>query len=168
MSKGRKYTSLAGLVVFGVFVIVMLCVGGSQWLTGRGEIKDTENMLNHVAKSFANNDRETVLQWAQGGYSDSWGNQFILESKDDEDGYRMLSKGPDGELGTADDVSSRVYKPTVKKLVQDVLTIKPKPKEDSTVETKPHAPSTFEKAKGWLKNKWDGKDESKTTDGTDD
>jgi hypothetical protein len=164
MSRGRKYTSLAGLAVLGVFVIVMICVGGSEWLSSRSEVKSTEKMLNTVAEGFANNDRETVLQWAEGGYSDSWGNQFILQHKDGEEGYRMLSKGPDGELGTDDDLSSRVHKPTIKKRVQDVLTIRPKPDEEEkaepTVEPKPHTPSTLDRAKGWLRKKWEGKDET--------
>ena len=156
MDRKRKYTNLIGLVVLSVFVIAILGVQASKWVAKNAERSSTAKQLNQVAAGFADNNREIILKWGTGGYSDSWGGPLILESKDDEEGYRLLSKGPDGELGTEDDVSSRVHKPTPKKKVQDIFVKKPHVEKKKKKEKQPEKPSTFDRAKGWLKKKWDG------------
>lgn len=150
MSGRKKYTNMAGVAVLGFFVIAMICVSGSKWLSSRSEVRETEKQLNRVAEGFANNDREIILQWASGEHPDLWGNQFVPKSV--KGGYRFVSKGPDGELGTEDDIVGRVYKPTIKKRVQNVFVKKPHvEKKTEELEEKPHDPSTIDKAKGWWK-----------------
>ena len=159
MSRRRKYTNIAGLAVLGFFVIAIIAVSGSKWLTRRSEVRDTEKLLNYVAAGFANSDHEIMKQWAIGGpgFKDSWGNQLVIKSKEGEEGYRFVSKGPDGELETEDDISSRVHKLTLKTKAQDIFTKKPHIKEENPEEPEEN-PSTFDKAKEWLKKKW-SKDE---------
>ncbi len=113
-SRKRRYTNIAGLAVLGFFVIVVACVSISRWSDNRNEIASTEALLNDVAEGFAKNDREIIKQWGRGGYSDSWGGPIVLLKSDRAEGYSFISKGPDGEMGTEDDISSRVHKPILK------------------------------------------------------
>lgn len=147
--RSRRRTNILGMLVLGIFVFAIFVTQGAKWFRNSQDEKITKNMLDHVAECFANDDRETIKQWGMGGYQDPWGNQIVVA--DSPSGvYAFLSKGPDGEEGTDDDVLSNSYtRPvkTVKSIV--VLPKKPNPKQQK-------AASTLDKAKGWLKNKWNG------------
>jgi len=82
--------------------------------------------------------------------------QLIIKSKtDDKEGYRFVSKGPDGELETEDDIYSRRYK--IKKDVNKPHAEKKK-KKKKPEKKEEKKPSAYETTRDWLKNKWKDRD----------
>lgn len=155
MSRKRAITNWVGLVCLGGFVIAILVSGGSKFFQKNQEIKDTEVLLNFVAEGFSHKDRNVIMQWAEGGYSDVWGNHLILRGNDDGS-FRFVSKGPDGVIDTDDDVTGRLHRYEV----HEIFKPKPKPRpskqkniqktktvEDRIDEAKAKAGELFNKAK---------------------
>ena len=152
MSRKRKATNIIGLVCLGGFVLVIVFVSGTKKLEENKKVRATKSALDHVAEDFVKN-REVVMQWAKGEYSDIWGNNFILTTNKGG-GVQMLSKGPDGDLGTKDDIESRIFYP---RKIPSVVKPKPQKNTDKTVmqkfeETKAKATEMLDKAKKSVEN----------------
>lgn len=88
---------LAGLAgTFGVYKLIV-------YVNRADELTKTKKVMEIVADGFGRNDPKVVGKWASGQYVDAWGNPIILEAGDTKE-FSLLSKGPDGEAGTADDI----------------------------------------------------------------
>ena len=103
-----KKSNLIGLVTLIVFVVALLCHTIYKGVVERQIINETENEVFNVASSFAKNEKDPIMSWAKGEMLDHWGNSFVLSKSSYADGVQITSKGPDGTLGTEDDIKSEI------------------------------------------------------------
>jgi len=104
----RKFSSKLGLVVVVGFFLLIVVVKGGIWAKHRGDIRITNKVLYDTCEGIAFGNKYLLQKWAGGEFVDAWGNQILLES-DDGKTVVCVSKGPDGMLGTPDDI--RMEKP---------------------------------------------------------
>ncbi len=117
-------TNLLGIVVMCVILVIITCVGIQRMVARR----ETTFLVNSAAISFAMNDKDYMLKWARGEVKDQWGNSLVINSNGDE--IQLRSKGPDGILGTKDDVISDL-------MYRQPIPIEPLPQREPVKEPKP-------------------------------
>jgi hypothetical protein len=148
----KRWTNIFGVVVMLVFVMAILVTGAVKWTKTKAQVNEAIQEVNYVADSFA--EGKGIDAWAKGAVVDPWDNGYIL-LKNDPDGVQMLSKGPDGEEGTEDDITSEVFVPPVpeppepkkKSLMEKAKDLLPKKDKKPEKEDKP---SLMDRAKGWF------------------
>lgn len=148
VSRKRKMSSLIGVAVLGVFVIIIVVVQSTKALKDRAKVKETEVVLNEIGEGFAHLNQEIITTWAKGEYQDAWGNHLILVG--DSGTVMFISKGPDGELGTKDDMRGEIfiYETPEVDLTPIVKVPKKKSLVQKTKETAVKATGLWGKAKG--------------------
>jgi len=132
-----RFDTIIGTAVLFLFVCVLCTVGVSRWIAAN----ETRKSLDDLSKNVANNDKKSLMDWASGNFKDQWGNTFVLDSNGDE--VKFLSKGPDGILGSKDDIFGNSW--TKKKIVYySVVVVKEQVKPDSSLWQ-----GTLDKVKRW-------------------
>lgn len=160
VTRSKRMTNLIGLSVLGMFVIAIVLVQGIGAIKNKAKINDTRGVLNLLGEGFATHNNLIVKKWAEGGYQDAWGGPLLVDG--DANTVVFDSKGPDGELGTEDDVCGEtfIYEP----LAVDLTPIVKPPKKKSLVQKTKEA---AEKTKGlWGKAKGLFSKDDKDVDGT--
>jgi len=102
----QKRSNMIGLVALGVFFIAIVCYVTYGNMQERQAIQDTVAQVNNMAVNFANHTDAPIQEWAQGKIVDPWEGQLILTKSSSKDGVQVVSKGPDGDLNTEDDIRS--------------------------------------------------------------
>lgn len=103
----QQWINRVGIVLLGMFLIVIGLIQLEQWGEQQAKIKETNKILHVLVESFAHNDHEIINSWAAGKIQDAWQGPMILSSIDNK--ISFTSKGPDGELDTNDDLKSEVF-----------------------------------------------------------
>jgi prophage tail gpP-like protein len=110
MAQKRRMTNLLALAVFVSFILIVVAFKSREAIKINRQIEATKAVLEEVANYFAEGDLNATMQWARGEYKDAWQNTVVLNLNDEERGVQFISKGPDEELYTEDDVHSSVFK----------------------------------------------------------
>lgn len=100
----RRISNNIGFFAFIVvltFIVISLLMRSSHEKTLQ---KETKKTMADLANGFSKNNRELISLWASGNVVDSWGHQIVIDY-DDGSEIKLSSKGPDGLLGTSDDIS---------------------------------------------------------------
>ena len=105
----RKLTNALGVLVLIILAIVMAFVFILRSLA----VKETEQLVDDLGHDFAQGNSEVVMEWARGEVVDSWENQVVLVQSDSS-AVQFVSKGPDGEMDTDDDIVGEVHQPPKK------------------------------------------------------
>ena len=134
--RNQKYSTIMGSVVLLFFCVIIFGFGISHRIAANKTRKD----LSDLAQRVADNYRSALMGWAAGNSKDQWGNTFVLESNGAE--VKFLSKGPDGTLGSKDDIYGDSW--PKKQIVYEVV-IKESPPEEQK-------PSLLQKAWGKYKS----------------
>lgn len=108
----KKLTNIIGLVVLAAFVVAVVITGAVRHARKLAESQQALKVANEVASGFATKDAKVVIRWANGQYADPWKGQIVLLANE-KTGVQLASKGPDGELGTPDDIKSQIFVPKV-------------------------------------------------------
>lgn len=148
----RRYISnVIGALALLVLLAIVGVVWVGNWMERRELAHQTKKLLKEVGDGFYKNDRDVITKWAKGEYKDVWGNQIVLDATEDGK-YHFTSKGPDGEIGTADDIKGEVYKTHRQKAAEEALkaaaaiTKPPEPVKE------PEGPGVIEKAQQTVEN----------------
>lgn len=140
VDRKRRFSNTIGFVVFAIFVMAILIVGAVRAIKSRGDLEAARKTANEVASAFAEDDVAVIDKWSRGEYVDPWQNQPVLVSNG-KAGVQVASKGPDGKLGTDDDVLSDLL--PVKEKVAEIPDL---PEESSSMK---------DRAIEWLRTKFD-------------
>ncbi len=99
----QRVTNAIGVSVL-IFFVGVIVISRIQQIT---MISKTQASLDGVANQVANNNQAILMAWASGKMKDSWGHDFVLVSNTEF--VQFASKGPDGILGSKDDIQSRSF-----------------------------------------------------------
>lgn len=102
------------LVIIGVIAtVIMNSVGGGKdkalrkttLITMTNLAANIELDYKLVKHSYPNDLQEVVKEHAITKIpKDAWGNEIVYQKKDDGSGFKLISKGKDGKLGTEEDI----------------------------------------------------------------
>lgn len=112
-TRRRRRSNAIGVATLALFVIAIICYVTGKGIQTAAHKKKARESVNALAYDFTQGKSESVMKWARGEVVDPWGHQVVLVESS-SDGVQIASKGPDGELGTEDDVQSDVYCPPKK------------------------------------------------------
>lgn len=140
MQRKRRMSNIIGIAVFATFVTAILIAGAVRMVQNRGHVQEARNLTNEVAAAFADNDVQVIDKWSRGQYVDPWQNQLVLLSSGPA-GVQMVSKGPDGNLDTGDDIISDLFVPKLEKI------------QDRPKEVPPAKKGIFDRMKSFFKKK---------------
>lgn len=132
----QKFSNLLGLALLSFFVMVIMTMGAIRWAS----LDEVRGKLDLLALKVSHLDHDALMNWAAGNEKDCWGNTFVLETNYENVQFR--SKGPDGVLGTKDDILGK-------------LCLKDRPKYTKPVEVVEKEPEksllskAYQKYKSW-------------------
>lgn len=136
----QKFSTMLGLMMLSFFVVLILTMGAIRWAS----FDEVRNQLDVLATKVSHLDHAALMNWAAGNEKDCWGNTFVLETNYENVQFR--SKGPDGVLGTKDDILGK-------------LCLKDRPKYTKPVEVVEKEPEKSLLSKAYQKYKsWRGDD----------
>jgi hypothetical protein len=125
---------IATSVFVGIATVVLLAIGigihkGYNYYTSQKykDICKTQELVKTVAEGLIVSDPKVMDAWSKGEYKDSWGHVLIICAHDPEKVFQVASRGPDGELGTADDIVSEMKTRAKRPVAAPVAKPEPKP-----------------------------------------
>lgn len=120
----RRISNYIGFFALTVIVGGVLVLNGINWVQKSSKISSTKKTLAELCKGFTKNDKAVIGKWARGEYVDSWNNHIVLEAADRTNSKVVfVSKGPDGQLGTPDDIRSEECKPSSRAEAQKAINV---------------------------------------------
>lgn len=132
MTPWKRKDNLLGLCALAILVLLIVGQQANKYFKLLNAIDNTKKVISTLGNHFISNDKVQINQWAKGEVLDDWGNQIILH-RSHQTAVVLVSKGPDGILGTPDDISESFVKPVqiIKKIVQEETKETEEPKKRS-------------------------------------
>lgn len=119
MSK-RFLSNIIGLVVVAIFVTYLIVHGAIINAAHAKKVNETKAVMGEIGAAFSVHNKQGVMKWARGEPRDAWGNMVLLDSATKSAG-QLRSKGPDGVVGTKDDILGEkfaIYPPKVESAIK--------------------------------------------------
>lgn len=146
--RDREYKRAISNIVGVIALTLVLCLIFVTVMEQKAKLAETQRGLDELAKAVADRNELRLMDWARGSERDFWENTFVLAKNSDE--VQFLSKGPDGKLGTKDDLRSKAfprkkYSHATERLMQSYAKRMQSPK----VESVSWASQAWERVKNW-------------------
>lgn len=108
----RKRNMANALAVLALVFVIGLIASEFmiRWYRSLQQVNQTKETLTNVSAALLENDKPAIRQWATGHLKDAWDQSVVISTNNDHE-VEVVSKGPDKEFGTEDDVSHSVEKP---------------------------------------------------------